>query len=90
MVPQDTPSASSPQGHVGLELHLPEDNDVVSENQAVILKPNTAYHVHRMTTLSEDGLYTVAVSMEPTCDMNDYYVNDDYRYSVDNFQHDYI
>ena len=43
-----------------------------------------------MATTLENGVYGVAVSGNPTSGTDDYYVNDDYNYSVDKLQHDYV
>ena len=85
-----TLSVSSPPQHVNQEIHLPENYARVPESQAIILEPNAAYPAHRMPTRLEDGVYTLALGDEPTSDTDAYYVNDDYKYSVAKFQHDYI
>ena len=69
---------------------MPEDDIGVPKIETIALGRNVAYSTHHMATTLENGLYSVAVSDNPTSGTDDYYVNDDYNYSVDKLQHDYV
>ena len=80
----------SSTGQVRQEIELTEDDTGISKADTINVEPNTAYHVHHMTTMLEDDVYTIPVGDEPTGDVDEYYVNDNYKYPVHELQHDYI
>lgn len=83
-------SDSSHQEHTHQgQIHSSDDDTGAQREQSIILESNAAYRVHKIVTRLEDGLYDVAGD-DITMDMDDYYVNDDYKYSAAVLQHDYI
>ena len=69
---------------------MPENDVGVPKIETITLGQNVAYHTHRTATTLEHGVYSVTVSDNPTGGTDDYYVNEDYNYSVDKFRHDYV